>query len=149
MEVACSLGRMGESDGIKAIVTEYKADKQNLTEGWHLKRLPPEKVGEVLEELELYEDAEEWYTSAGMLDKAAGMRKKKADMSAAKVSQKVIHGDYVDDRDTIIKDSVLNRSNVSGGGSSKMQELKELKEMFDSDFISKEEMEKMKKEILK
>ena len=30
-----------------------------------------------------------------------------------------------------------------------MQELKELKEMFDSDFISEEEMEKMKKEILK
>jgi hypothetical protein len=69
-------------------------------------------------------------------------------MGAAKVSQKVIHGDYVDDRDTIIKDSVLNRSTVGGGGTTKMQELKELKEMFDSGFISEEEMEKMKKEIL-
>ena len=59
-----------------------------------------------------------------------------------------IHGDYVDDRDTIIKDSVISKSNVGAGGSSKMQELKELKEMFDSGFISKEEMEEMKKEIL-
>ena len=65
-----------------------------------------------------------------------------------KVSQTVVHGDYVDDRDTIVKDSVVNKSNIGGGGSSKMQELKELKEMFDSGFISKEEMEDMKKEIL-
>jgi len=67
---------------------------------------------------------------------------------AVKVEQTVVHGDYIDDRDTIIKDSVVNKSNISGGGSSKMQELKELKEMFDSGFISKEEMEDMKKEIL-
>jgi HEAT repeat protein len=150
MAAALSLGLMDEPNGIKIIVTEYKSEKRSLTEGWNeLKQLPPKKVGKVLEELELYEDAEEWYTSAGILDKAAEMRRKKADMSAAKVSQKVIHGDYVDDRDTIIKDSVLNRSKVGGGGTTKMQELKELKEMFDSGFISKEEMEKMKKEILK
>ena len=150
MAAALSLGLMDEPNGIKIIVTEYKSEKRSLTEGWNeLKQLPPKKVGKVLEELELYEDAEEWYTSAGILDKAAEMRRKKADMSAAKVSQKVIHGDYVDDRDTIIKDSVLNRSKVGEGGTTKMQELKELKEMFDSGFISKEEMEKMKKEILK
>ena len=150
MAAALSLGLMDEPNGIKIIITEYKSEKRSLTEGWNeLKQLPPKKVGKVLEELELYEDAEEWYTSAGILDKAAEMRRKKADMSAAKVSQKVIHGDYVDDRDTIIKDSVLNRSKVGGGGTTKMQELKELKEMFDSGFISKEEMEKMKKEILK
>jgi len=149
MAAALSLGLMDEPNGIKIIVTEYKSEKRSLTEGWNeLKQLPPKKVGKVLEELELYEDAEEWYTSAGILDKAAEMRRKKADMSAAKVSQKVIHGDYVDDRDTIIKDSVLNRSKVGGGGTTKMQELKELKEMFDSGFISKEEMEKMKKEIM-
>jgi hypothetical protein len=59
-----------------------------------------------------------------------------------------IHGDYVDDRDTIVKDSVVNRSNIGSGGFSKIQELKELKEMFDSGFISKEDMEKIKKEIL-
>ena len=67
-------------------------------------------------------------------------------MSASKTE---IHGDYIDDRDTIVKDSVISKSNIGSGGSSKMQELKELKEMFDSGFISKEEMEEMKKEIMK
>jgi len=50
-------------------------------------------------------------------------------------------------RDTIVKDSVISKSSI-GGGSSKMQELEKLKEMFDSGFISKKEMEEMKKEIL-
>ena len=63
------------------------------------------------------------------------------DEEKVKVDQTVVHGDYVDDRDTIVKDSVINRSNIGAGGSSKMQELKELKEMFDSGFISKEEMD--------
>ena len=144
LEAACSLGHMDDLNGIKILVTEYKASKNGRCKNL-LERLPPKKVGAVLENLELYDDAEEWYTNAAMLDKAAEMRKKKADMSAAKVSQKIVQGDEI--TKTEIKDSVLNRSTV-GGGSSKMQELKELKEMFDSDFISKEEMEKMKKEIL-
>jgi len=42
---------------------------------------------------------------------------------------------------------VISKSSI-GGGSSKMQELEKLKEMFDSGFISKKEMEEMKKEIL-
>ena len=147
LEAACSLGLMDDSNGIKILVTEYKAAKKTNRSRCKnlLEKIPPKKVGAVLENLELYDDAEEWYTSAGILDKAAEMRKKKADMGAAKVSQKIVHGDEV--TKTEIKDSVLNSSTV-GGGYSKMQELKELKEMFDSDFISKEEMEKMKKEIL-
>ena len=59
------------------------------------------------------------------------------------VQQKVIHGDNI----TEIKDSVLNRSNV-GGGSSKMQELKDLAEMKKEGLISDEEYEKMKQEII-
>ena len=46
-----------------------------------------------------------------------------------KVDQTVVHGDYVDDRDTIVKDSVLNRSNV--GGKSKAEELREAKSLLD------------------
>jgi HEAT repeat protein len=147
LEVACSLGRMDDTNGIKILITEYKASekKERKKIKYMLKKISPKKVGVELEKLELYDDAEEWYTSAGILDKAAGMRKKKADMSAAKVSQKIVQGDEI--TKTEIKDSVLNRSTV-GGGSSKMQEMKELKEMFDSGFISKEEMEKMKEEIL-
>ena len=62
-----------------------------------------------------------------------------------KVSQKVVHGDEV--TKTEIKDSVLNRSNI-GGGSSKMQELKDLAEMKKEGLISDEEYEKMKQEII-
>ena len=109
-----------------------------------MKQLPAKKVGTTLEKLELYEDAEEWYTSASMLDKAAEMRRKMAEMAGAKT---VVHGDYVDDRDTIVKDSVLNRSSVVGG-SSKMQELRELAEMKKEGLINDEEYEKMKKEII-
>ena len=91
-----------------------------------------------------FEEAAQIYKRYGMDDDVIRVRKE----ARNKVSQTVVHGDYVDDRDTIVKDSVVNKSNIGGGGSSKMQELKELKEMFDSGFISKEEMEDMKKEIL-
>ena len=65
-----------------------------------------------------------------------------------KVDQTVVHGDYVDDRDTIIKDSVISKSNIGAGGSSKMQELKELTEMKKEGMITAEEFEKMKKRII-
>jgi len=147
LEAACSLGLMDDPNGIKILITEYKAaekkERKNIKN--MLKKISPKNVGNELEKLKLYDDAEEWYTSAGILDKAADMRKEKADMSATKVSQKIVQGDEI--TKTEIKDSVLNRSTV-GGGSSKIQEMKELKEMFDSGFITKEEMEKMKKEIL-
>tara|TARA_B100001971_G_C18251510_1_gene578601 strand:+ start:1492 stop:2478 length:987 start_codon:yes stop_codon:yes gene_type:complete len=151
VNAACSLGLMGDARGIQTLVTEFKAaqkdDESHMNRcKYLLDQIPPKDVGSGLEKLELYDDAEEWYTSASMLEKAADMRRKKADMGAAKISQKIVHGDEV--TKTEIKDSVLNRSTV-GGSSSKMQELKELKEMFDSGFISKDEMEDMKREIMK
>ena len=83
------------------------------------------------------------------------------EQGSAKVEQTVVHGDYIDDRDTTInqmtkvhnisktevKDSVLNRSNI-GGGSSKMQELKDLTEMKEKGLIDDAEFKQMKKEIL-
>ena len=91
----------------------------------------------------------------GQIDEAARVRKLKAEQSAIKVDQTVIHGDYIDDRDTtyiddrdtIVKDSVINRSNV-GSGSSKMQELEKLTEMKDKGIIDDDEFQQMKKEIL-
>jgi len=59
------------------------------------------------------------------------------------IQQKIIHGDNI----TEIKDSVLNRSNV-GGGSSKMQELKDLTEMKKEGLINDDEFQNMKNEIL-
>ena len=43
---------------------------------------------------------------------------------------------------------MISKSNIGAGKDDKFSKLKELKEMFDSGFISKEEMEEMKKEIL-
>ena len=79
-----------------------------------------------------------------MLKKAAEMRNKKAKMSGSKT---VVHGDYIDDRDTIVKDSVLNRSNV-GSGKSKSEELREAKALLDDGIIDDDEFKQMKKEIL-
>ena len=97
--------------------------------------------------LELYNKAEEWYTFHGRLEEAARVRKLKAEQGAVKVDQTVVHGDYVDDRDTIVKDSVLNRSNV-GTGKSKSEELRETKALLDDGIINDDEFKQMKKEIL-
>ena len=94
-----------------------------------------------------YDGAIHIYESINMPEGAKRIRKLKAEQGAVKVDQTVVHGDYVDDRDTIVKDSVINRSNV-GGGSSKMQELRELKEMLAEGLIDDDEFKQMKKEIL-
>ena len=92
-----------------------------------------------------YEGAIEYFDKLGLHKDAKRVRRKMLDEK--KVDQTVVHGDYVDDRDTIVKDSVINRSNV-GGGTSKMQELKELTEMKEKGTLSYAEFKQMKKEIL-
>jgi uncharacterized OB-fold protein len=92
-----------------------------------------------------YDAAIQIWEKLGDIKGAARVRRLKTRQKSVRVAQKVVKGNEINR--TEIKDSVLNRSNV-GGGSSKMKELRELKEMFDSGFISKEEMEDMKKEIL-
>ena len=92
-----------------------------------------------------YDSAMKIWDELGEIKEAARVRKLKAEQGAVKVTQKIVHGDEVSK--TEIKDSVLNRSNV-GGGSSKMQELKDLTEMKKEGLISKEEYEKMKQEII-
>ena len=89
---------------------------------------------EIFEKLKMYEDSKR-------------VRKKMQDGGSVKVDQTVVHGDYIDDRDTIVKDSVINHSNV-GGGTSKMQELEKLAEMKDKGIIDDDEFKQMKKEIL-
>ena len=95
------------------------------------------------EKLLEFNEAAEIYKRYGMDDDVIRVR----DEARNKIEQTVVHGDYVDDRDTIVKDSVLNRSNV-GGGSSKMQELKDLTEMKKEGLIDDDEFKQMKKEIL-
>ena len=79
---------------------------------------------------------------------AETLRKIQAEQGAVKVAQTVVHGDYVDDRDTIVKDSVLNRSNVGAGGKTKGERIKLIKELLDSGAIDDDEFKQMKKEIL-
>ena len=69
----------------------------------------------------------------------------KAEQGAVKVTQKVVHGDEV--TKTEIKDSVVSKSSI-GGGSSKMQELKDLTEMKEKGLIDDDEFKQMKNEIL-
>ena len=92
-----------------------------------------------------YEGAISLWEQIGETQKAKEVRKKMIDSKASKT---VIQGDYVDDRDTIIKDSVINRSNVGAGGKSKAEEIKEIKELLDSGAIDDDEFKQMKKEIL-
>jgi len=95
-----------------------------------------------------YDGAIAIYEEIGDKKSAKRVRKLKAEQGTVKVDQTVVHGDYVDDRDTIVKDSVLNRSNVGAGGKSKAEEIKEIKELLDSGAIDDGEFKQMKKEIL-
>jgi hypothetical protein len=58
-----------------------------------------------------------------------------------------IEGDYIDDRDTIVKDSIVNRSNI-GPGTSKSKQIREAKALLDDGIIDDDEFKQMKKEIL-
>ena len=59
-----------------------------------------------------------------------------------------VEGDYVDDRDTIIQDSVINRSNIGPGVKSKAEQIREIKDLLDDGIIDDAEFRQMKKEIL-
>ena len=92
-----------------------------------------------------YNSAIKIWEELGEINEAARVRKLKTEEGAVKVTQKVVHGDEV--TKTEIKDSVLNRSNV-GGGSSKAEELREAKSLFEEGLINEDDYENMKKEIL-
>ena len=102
------------------------------------------------EKLLEFDQAADIYKKYGMDDDVIRLREK------SKVKQTVVHGDYIDDRDTtyiddrdtIVNDSVISKSSVGSGGSSKMQELEKLAEMKEKGLIDDDEFKQMKKEIL-
>ena len=100
------------------------------------------------EKLLEFDEAAEVYKEIGMDNDVIRVRKLKVEQSTVKVEQTVFHGDYIDDRDTIVKDSVINRSNIGAGGKSKAEEIKELTEMKEKGLIDDDEFKQMKKEIL-
>ncbi len=95
-----------------------------------------------------YENAIEIYEEIGKPAEAARVRKLKVEQGSVKVDQTVIHGDYVDDRDTIVKDSVISKSSVGTSGDDKIAKLEKIAEMKDKGIIDDDEFRQMKKEIL-
>jgi len=91
-----------------------------------------------------YKEAIDIYEKHHMPEEAKRVRRIMYDEK--KVDQTVVHGDQI--TKTEIKDSVLNRSNVGGGKSSKAEELREAKSLFEEGLIDDAEFKQMKKEIL-
>jgi hypothetical protein len=145
--IAAALTLLGEKSGIPLLVKSSVMNPDSFGYNYILYK-EPELVGNELEKLELYQKAEKIYTENGMLEKATEMRKKKAELGAVKVDQTVVHGDYVDDRDTIVKDSVINKSNIGSGGDDKFAKLDRLADMKEKGLIDDDEFKQMKKEIL-
>ena len=95
-----------------------------------------------------YKGALRIWDDLGNLEEGKRLRLKIRDEEKVKVDQTVVQGNYVDDRDTIVKDSVLNRSKVGDSGKSKSEELREAKALLDDGIIDDAEFKQMKKEIL-
>ena len=125
------------------LIGKYRTGKNIEITKRILEKISPKKVGRAFEKYEMFQEAEQWFSSHTLFDDAKRVRNE----MKMKVDQTVIHGDYIDDRDTIVKDSVVSKSSI-GGGSSKMQELKELTEMKKEGLIDDAEFQQMKKEIL-
>ena len=114
------------------------------------------KLAGELEGLLRYKEAIDIWEELGRHDEAKRVRKKIRDEGRVKVDQTVVHGDYVDDRDTtyiddrdtIIKDSVVSKSNIGAGGDDKFARLERLTEMKKEGLIDDAEFKQMKKEIL-
>ena len=95
-----------------------------------------------------YNSAITIWEEIGKPEEAARVRKLKAEQGAVKVDQTVVHGDYIDDRDTIVKDSVINRSNVGAGGDDKVAKLEKIANLKREGLIDDNDYEKMKREII-
>jgi hypothetical protein len=121
--------------------TEFETSYEAVADA--LRKLPG--VGAEFERLGLYDKGEEFYNCYDMLEEAAAMRRAKAEMAAPRTE---VHGDYIDDRDTIVKDSVVSKSSIGSSGKSKSEELRDAKALLDDGIIDDAEFQQMKKEIL-
>ena len=106
------------------------------------------EIAKEKEELLDYKGALFDFERLGLHKSSKRVRQKLHEQGAVKVDQTVVHGDYVDDRDTIVKDSVINRSNVGGGSDDKIAKLEKIAEMKEKGLIDDDDYEKMKREIV-
>ena len=99
-----------------------------------------------------YKKAIKLWEKIGMHEEARRIR----EMVMKGQGQTVVHGNYVDDRDTtyiddrdtIVKDSVVNKSMIGAGGDDKFARLEKLTEMKKEGLIDDDDYEKMKREII-
>ena len=123
------------------------------TYGYSVREISMEIAQEKEKSLD-YDGAISGFEELGLYDDAKRVRRKKLDEK--RVDQTVVHGDYVDDRDTtyiddrdtIVKDSVISKSSIGAGGKSKGEQIKVIKDLLDSGAIDDDEFKQMKKEIL-
>jgi len=139
IDLAQSLWDKGGLENLQQALNIY------LKYNYDMKKLEADIAKEKEKHLD-YDGAIADFEKLGLHKSARRIRRKK--MNDAKVEQTIVHGDYVDDRDTIVKDSVINRSNIGADGKSKGEEIKEIKELLDSGAIDDDEFKQMKKEIL-
>ena len=140
----CRIHQSGNFDGLDDLENKSLSKTNPLPTSEEIEKSRIDRAILIAKEREEYYDydgAIEIWEELGEIKEAARVRKMKAELGSVKVAQNVVHGD------TIVKDSVLNRSNV-GGGTSKMQELKDLTEMKKEGLIDDDEFKQMKKEIL-
>ncbi len=97
-----------------------------------------------------YNSAIRIWEELGQIKEAARVRKLKARQRAIKVDQTVVHGDYVDDRDTIVKDSVVSKSSIGAGGDGDdlAVKLQRLAQMHRHGILSDEQFEAAKNKLL-
>ena len=146
VEYGCKIWQGNKKKKTRAIISKKKEQLEEICETiletqYNYRK---EKAFEREKHLD-YDSAINIYEKINLPEEAARVRSLKADLAAPKTE---IHGDYVDDRDTIVKDSVVNKSNIGAGGKSKAEEIKEIKELLDSGAIDDDEFKQMKKEIL-
>ena len=104
------------------------------------------KLASKCEKLQDFDGALDYYKLINSEEDIIRLRKLKS--NKVKVDQTVVHGDYVDDRDTTIQDSVVSKSNIGAGGDDKFARLEKLTEMKKEGLIDDDEFKQMKKEIL-
>ena len=127
------------------IYSKYVRTDIKAIDGYDVKGVKKE-IAREKEKLLDYAGAIEGFEELGLHKDAKRARRKMLDEK--KVDQTVVHGDYVDDRDTIIKDSVVSKSNIGAGGDDKVAKLEKIANLKREGLIDDDEFKQMKKEIL-
>jgi hypothetical protein len=138
------MSRIRLSMKVKEEKLRQKRERKRQAEAAHLNYLR-EKARERERALD-YDSAIGIWEELGEIEEAARVRKLKARQGSVRVAQKVVKGDEI--TKTEIKDSVISKSNIGGGGKSKAEQIKEIKELLDSGTIDAEDYQKMKQEIV-